>query len=164
MRGIGDNELLDTISKSKVGLIASLNEGSCVAVAEMLYCNLPVALFKDAIVGSKKFINLKTGILLTKSNFQKQIEQFIENYTRYTPREWMIKSKQCCFESTKILNECIKANQMETGQRWSKDLCPHFWRPDPKYVFKNDSDNFENEYQKFHKEYGIELRIPGGEL
>ncbi|MEI9811573.1 MAG: glycosyltransferase [Acidobacteriota bacterium] len=54
---VTDAVVVDTLRRSKISLILSMQEGSCVAVAEALIANTPTGVMEDAIVGSKAFIS-----------------------------------------------------------------------------------------------------------
>ena len=84
--GLPDDEMISAMRSAKVGFIPSLNEGSCVAVMELLFCDIPVALFDEAIIGSKVFLNPCTGMLLQRRHAAAQMTTFLARQKEYTPR------------------------------------------------------------------------------
>src|SRR5262249_13234194 len=58
------DEVMAGLARARTSLVFSRQEGACIAVAESLFADTPVGLFKDARIGSKAFINGRTGMLL----------------------------------------------------------------------------------------------------
>jgi glycosyltransferase involved in cell wall biosynthesis len=154
-----DNQLLESIQSAKVGFIPSMNEGSCVAVTEMLFLDVPVGLYKAAIVGSKQFIGAGTGIIIGYRDAG-ELQRFVDEYRSYSPRQIVTQNRISCFDSTVVLNERLKRSATENGTPWTTDICVHHWRPNPTYVSNSDMARFEPEIHDFKKKYGIEIKSP----
>ncbi len=158
-----DQELVPAMRSAKTGLIPSLNEGSCVAVVELMFVNVPVAMFDDAVIGSKAFINPRTGCLLHGQNPAAQMADFIARYRDYTPRQWAIDNAISCFGSTAILNSCLRRFSLDRGDSWTEDIVAHHWRPNPAYVYHEDLAPMRKLYSTFEHLYGLSLQSPAGE-
>ena len=83
--GLPDDQMIRSLRSGKVSLIFSGNEGSCVAVVESMFADVPVGLFDDAIIGSKAYINKETGFLLNVRDMSRQLESAIEMHTEFSP-------------------------------------------------------------------------------
>ncbi|HEX4385151.1 MAG TPA: glycosyltransferase, partial [Myxococcales bacterium] len=61
---LSDDDLRTSVRSARTAAIFSLIEGSCVAAAECLLLDVPLAMLANAHIGSKAFINEQTGRLL----------------------------------------------------------------------------------------------------
>ena len=86
--GLGDAEMIEALQSAKVSVIMSMREGSCVAVAESLFANVPVGLIEGANIGSRIFINNRTGCFLRPGRLAKDLTSFVERYRTYEPLKW----------------------------------------------------------------------------
>lgn len=85
---IAVEEVWHWLERSRVSLIFSRREGSCVAVAESLMAGAPVGLLKDAEIGSRAFINSETGILIdSRKRLPSQIISLLKEH-RGSVRHW----------------------------------------------------------------------------
>jgi glycosyltransferase involved in cell wall biosynthesis len=126
-----------TLCRSRVSLILSRREGSCVVVAESLFANTPVGMIEDAHVGSRSFINESTGYLFKPGDMAGQLRAFLDRAAEYSPRAWAERNISC-HRSTAFLNEAIRRHMLESGQEWTEDIAPLHWCPDPLLVFPED--------------------------
>ncbi|MGC8828866.1 MAG: glycosyltransferase [Verrucomicrobiia bacterium] len=155
MESPADTAVFDALARSKVSVILSMREGSCVAVTESLFADTPVALFKDAEVGSRIFINNKTGVFLEHNNVGTQLTEFINSADRYTPRQWAMENKIHCFESSSILNRVIRDYCKKIGEEWSLDIAAFHWRPFPAPIFEDDRKRLQQERRRIKEKFGI---------
>ena len=63
---------------ARTSIILSKREGSCVATAECLFANTPMGLLRDAHVGSKAYINERTGVLFSERTLARDLSAFLE--------------------------------------------------------------------------------------
>ena len=150
-----DSEVLNALSRSKTSVILSLREGSCVAVVESLFADTPVALFKNAEVGSRIFINNETGRFLENKDVGLQLYDFIKNANKYNPRKWAMENKIHCFESSAILNKIICNYCKSIGEDWTKDTAVFHWRPCPTLVYEQDKNLLQAERRRIKEKFGI---------
>lgn len=157
MENLADNEMIEVLQSAKVSVITSLREGSCVAVTESLFCDVPVALLEQAHIGSKCMINRSTGSLLRQGRIAEDLDDFIQHYQDYEPRKWMLENGMCCEASSRRLNDEIRKRSMQNGEPWTADLAAMHWRPIPKYMHPEEESAMSEEYSRFPQAYGVPI-------
>ncbi len=150
-----DSDVFNAISRSKTSIILSLREGSCVAVVESLFADTPVAIFKNAEVGSRIFINNETGRFLENQDVGLQLYDFIKNANKYTPRKWAMENKIHCFESSAKLNKIVCDYCKSIGEDWTKDIAVFHWRPYPTPIYEQDKILLQSERRRIKDKFGI---------
>jgi len=155
--GLPDAEMVRAMRSAKVSLMLSGTEGSCVAVVECLFADVPVGLFENAIIGSRAYINDRTGALLSPRGVGRQLTEFIAGSAQMTPRQWVLDHEISCFGSSRILNETVKERVVGWGEAWTGDLAVHHWRPNPSYVNEEDVKKYAPLYADFKTKYGCGL-------
>ena len=162
---VSEQELHDTFVRAKTSVILSRREGSCVAVVESMFANTPVAVYEDAQVGSRAFVNEHTGKLLRKDGLGAQLEEFVEASAKYEPRQWVTENGVDCIASSAVLNEALKKGALESGAEWTEDIATLRWRPDPRYYFPEDLERLMPSYVDLEQRCGIEIsRAKLGEI
>jgi hypothetical protein len=161
LEALPDREMIRALQSAKVCAIMSMGEGSCVAVAESLFANVPVGLVAGANIGSRAFINAYTGRFLRSDCLAEDLESFIREFSAYNPRRWMIENKASYVDSCRILNESLKSLARKQGRPWTTDIASMHWRPNPVFACQADRDSLRQEYLLFERRYGIgiELRV-----
>jgi hypothetical protein len=154
---VTDRQLNFNIVHSKISIILSRREGSCVAVVESIFANTPVGVYRDAEVGSRAFINQHTGRLLEHHGLGTQLSQFVQQSAGYEPRKWALENSLACRSSSKTLNEVLKQNAASDGMDWTEDIADLHWRPDPRYCETSDLDRLFSEYPDFAERFGITI-------
>lgn len=150
-----DSVVFDALARSKISVILSLREGSCVAVVESLFADTPVALFKNAEVGSRIFINNATGRFLENKDVGLQLFDFIKNANKYNPRKWAMENKIHCFESSTTLNKIIRNYCKSIGEDWTQDTAVFHWRPYPTPIYEQDKNLLQAERRRIKERFGI---------
>lgn len=146
----------DALCRARASVILSRREGSCVVVAESLFADTPVALLRDADVGSRAFINAQTGWLLQDGDLAAQLTNFIAVSERYAPRSWAL-ANISCHQSSRVLNDLVKKHLLAAGHKWTRDLAPLSWRPDPYLVRPEDRAMMRQEREDFRARFGLDL-------
>jgi glycosyltransferase involved in cell wall biosynthesis len=136
---VSDEQLHHNLTHSKVSVILSMREGSCVAVVESIMANTPVAMLHDAEIGSKEFVTPQSGRLLRHENLGRQLTEFVATSHTYEPRAWAEAEGIGCFESSITLNAALREYAHAQGQLWTQDIVPMRWRPNPQYYDPNDA-------------------------
>jgi glycosyltransferase involved in cell wall biosynthesis len=155
---VTNEEVADGLARAKISLILSRQEGSCVAVVESIFANTPVGLFRDAIVGSREFIDPQhTGRLLDHHNLAAQLSDFLEHADRYSPRQSALDEGLCCRGSSATLNRHLKESAIAAGQRWTRDIAVHHWNPDPLILDPADLEDLRADYEEIRARYGMTL-------
>ena len=117
---------------SRVAVILSKREGSCVTVIEAMLAGTPVGLIRGARVGSTRYVNEKTGVLFNSSRLGPQLAAFLERSAEYRPREWALANLTCQISTRKV--DAVLRHQSELrGLPWTRDLATQCWKPNPIY-------------------------------
>lgn len=146
---------------ARISAIFTRREGSCVAVPESLFAGSPVAMMQDAYIGSKAYINPQTGVLVRRRGLAKQLQEFLEKSSSYTPRQWAIDNISCT-KTSRRLNEMLKWWSLNSGRPWTNDIVPLCWRYVPSYVNPVDKLRLAPVVEQLSKQYGLTLEeFPG---
>jgi hypothetical protein len=151
-----NSAVLDSFCRAKTTLVLSHREGSCVAAVESMFANTPVGMFENAQIGSSVYINESTGRFLQYRNLGEQLTDFIANAHKYSPRAF-VESNFSCFQSTKTLNDTLKAHALAAGQAWTQDIAVHHWRPDPQHISTGDRGRMQPSYDDLETRFGISI-------
>ena len=142
--------------RAKTGAIFSQREGSCVAVTECFFADTPVAMMDDAHVGSKAYINGRTGVLLSPGDMHRTLSAFIEERERYEPRAWAMEHITCHTSSAR-LNEILRDHARATGRPWTRDIAPLCWRYVPSYAHPEDDARMQPAVDELRERHGVAL-------
>ena len=153
---IGIEEVTRLQCDARIATLFSRREGSCVAPVECFFADTPVAMMRDAHVGSRAYINKQTGILVGRSGLAHALEQFLDSAEQYKARDWAM-ANLTCHHSTAKLNTLLKAHAEQSGRPWTQDIAPLCWRYVPQYVNKHDEERLAPGVMNLHDRYGIEL-------
>ena len=157
---LSDAAIAEGLCRSRTSLIFSGQEGSCIAVAESLFADTPVGLFRDARVGSKAFINPSTGRLLTRRGLAAQVQDFIETSASYRPRQWAL-ANITCRHSHAVLNRHLREDAGRRGLPWTRDLLPFYQNALPRYLCAADERTAAPWYDDFARAFGVRLGAAG---
>ena len=153
-----NEEVRNLLARARVSLILSRQEGSCIAVAESLFADTPVGLLEDARVGSKAFINERTGALLKHRALGQQLADFVASASEFSPRAWALESEISCFGSTRILNDYLHREQTRQGLPWTADIAVHQWSPDPRLTRAEDRERLRPTVEYLREKLGISIQ------
>jgi glycosyltransferase involved in cell wall biosynthesis len=157
---VSEQELHNNFVRTKVSLIFSRREGSCVAVIESMFANTPVGLFEDAEIGSRVFIGPQTGRLLRHENLAAQIKDFVESSAQCQPRKWALDNGVDCVASSQKLNRILKEHTLAHGSEWTEDIATLRWRPNPQYYDPQDAERLRPCYEEIESCCGIRIDAP----
>lgn len=153
-----DDEVAQLLASAKVFCALSHKEGSFIAVAEALMAGTPVAIFADAIVGSKEYIGPETGWLLQpRQPLGPQLLACVSGASGLRPREWA-KRHIAAEVNVPRLNERMRADATQLGEDWSTDLaaflCRHF---DFEYPDPAVESAMAAEYRSLAAQHGVRI-------
>lgn len=137
---VSDEQLHYNLTHAKTSVILSMREGSCVAVVESIMANTPIGLLQDAEMGSKAFITSRSGRLLQHEHLGQQLTDFVAASHTFEPRAWAEAEGIGCLESSAKLNAALREYAHEQGQRWTQNIVPMRWRPNPQYYDPKDAE------------------------
>lgn len=160
----GDQDALrNFLERARLMCALSNREGSYVGVAEALMANTPVAMFSNAMVGTKAYINPETGFLLDPARpLGTQLLHALEVAPTLRPRDWMVPNASAQTNCHK-LNVQIKQDYLAGGRDWSVDIprfhCVRF------EIFLDGAAStsggiFAEEYARLERDFGIRFKRP----
>ncbi len=152
----GYREVTQALCQAKASLILSKREGSCVVVTESMFADTPMGLLRGAEIGSRVYINDQTGRFFDEANLDRQLMDFLATLDRYEPRRWAEANISCVHSSAK-LNTVLKEHALSHGRRWTMDLAPMQWAPDPKLLHDADRERLRSERDAIKERYGLEV-------
>lgn len=156
--GPPDEVVSDLLSRAKIFLALSAKEGSYISIAESLFSGTPVGVYRDAVIGSKDYINEHTGTLLdSREPLAPQIESFLDRAKSYSPQAWAIANISARVNGAR-LNELLRAQATNDGGPWSRDIAPFYCRHfDFFYERADDEAAFSPIYGRFERDYGVRI-------
>jgi glycosyltransferase involved in cell wall biosynthesis len=153
-------ELQGLMARARTTLVLSRREGSCVVVVESMFANTPVAIYNDAEMGSRVFVNEHTGRLLQHGHLAAQLKDFVRSSDQYEPRKWVMDHGVDCVASTQTLNRILKQDSVDNGLEWTEDIAALRWCPDPQYYQAQDADRLRPSYEEIESHCGIRIAAP----
>lgn len=146
----------DLLCRSRVSLLFSYREGSCVAPVESMFANTPVGMMRGCHVGSAAYINSATGVMLERRNLAHQLTAFLERSASFDARTWAL-ANVSCHRSSERLNVILREYALSAGQPWTTDIAPLCWRYVPSYVHSADETRLAPAVAALQDELGVEL-------
>ena len=144
--------------RARATTVFSVREGSCLAVAESMFAGAPVALLTNATIGSKAFINDRTGRLIDPAEASTQLRKFIESADRYSPREWALENISCHVSSER-LNGILRDAALQRYEDWTQDIATLCRHPVPRLFRESDHQRLASEYVRVKDEIGVEFPL-----
>jgi glycosyltransferase involved in cell wall biosynthesis len=142
---------------AKISVILSRREGSCVAVAESLFADTPVAMSRQAHIGSRRYINARTGMLIDERHVANGLSELLERREEYRPREWAVENISARQTSVR-LNDALRDYSRRTGRPWTTDITPMCWRHSPEYLRDADERRMQGAVDRLQRDHGIVFR------
>ncbi len=149
-------EVAEVFDRAKISIILSKREGSCVVVAESMFANTPVGVLDGATLGSRTFINDRTGRLLRDGNLAGQLIDLHATSDGLDPRSWAVENI-ACQRSSQVLNDALRNLASQRGEAWTQDIFPMCWRPDPRLLHAADRAAIEPARQALRARWGLEI-------
>lgn len=148
-------QISEYLSRAKTTAIFSKREGSCVVIAESIAANTPTAVFADAEIGSKAFINEHTGILLDDKGLCDQLFRFIAQSEQFNPKQWLLDSRNDCKGSAVYLNEKLRDWHLRRNRPWTQDIFVMERSPLAKISKPNEQQQMLAEQARIEREFGL---------
>jgi|GEM_PF-828271 len=116
--------VVDHLCRAKLVLGLSGREGSYVSLAEALFADAAVAVFANAHIGTKNYINPRTGFLLQPDlPLASQIMQCLGVVETLSPRDWAVKNISAQVNVMR-LNKLLAHKAKVEGTPWQFDCDP----------------------------------------
>ncbi|MCI0685075.1 MAG: glycosyltransferase [Gemmataceae bacterium] len=141
---------------SRASVILSRREGSCVVVAESMFADAPVAVLDNAELGSRAFINDRTGMFVREDDLAEQLADLVAHADCFAPRAWA-EANISCWRSSAKLNGIVKEHAVKHGRSWTQDLAPLQWCPDPQLVRGEDRAWAAAERRSIAERFGVTI-------
>jgi glycosyltransferase involved in cell wall biosynthesis len=129
--------VMDVTCRSRVSILLSLKEGSNRAIAEGIFCNVPVIVLSNHVGGIKKNVVSQTGLLAKERNLESAIAHLL--HSSINPREWGMKYISC-FESSTKLNAILRDHALRKGRPWTQDIAGRSNSPESTYIYASDAE------------------------
>jgi glycosyltransferase involved in cell wall biosynthesis len=111
----------DHLCRAKLVLGLSGREGSYVSLAEALFADAAVAVFANAHIGTKNYINPQTGFLLQPDvDLARQIRECLKKVGTLAPRAWAIANISAQVNVNK-LNALLKHDAVMSNNKWTNN-------------------------------------------
>lgn len=147
-------EVMKITCQSRIGILLSLKEGSNRALAEQMFCNLPVILLENHVGGIRKNVVSETGMIIYEDRLSSGIIKMLASSTCFTPRSWACKNISCLISTAK-LNAFLKSNAFQQGNTWTHDIVVRTNSPESKYYYNEDEirmRHFNEDLKSYVKE------------
>jgi glycosyltransferase involved in cell wall biosynthesis len=155
-----DQQVADLLARSRMFCAMSYKEGSFVAVAESLVAGTPVGMFSDATIGTKQFINEKTGFLFARNEpLGPQLESALERCAGLKPREWACR-EIVAEQSILKFNRAMRAHSLRLGAPWTHDGFGVYSRNFTfGYLNRTDELAMSQCYAELAENHGLRVRL-----
>jgi hypothetical protein len=130
------------VSASRCSILLSLKEGANRALAESMFCNVPVILLEEHVGGIRKNVVPESGMTVRESELSKGIELMLNGAIPRSPRQWALQNISCV-RSTRILNDHLVIVSKAQGERWSRDIVVRCNSPESTYYDERDALELE---------------------
>ncbi len=120
----GQETISSLLARSRLFCATSSKEGSFIAVAEALMSGTPVAMYRDAVIGTRRYINDHTGFLLDhRAPLGPQLRRALDMAPSLDPRGWA--SREISAEANvPRLNAELRQLGLVSGEAWTQDIVP----------------------------------------
>jgi hypothetical protein len=139
------------LAQCKIGVQISLHENGCRSIYELLRSNLPCVISTSMAGVNPAIINSQTGIAAPDRDLARAISKVLQERERFAPRAWFL-SHSGSANSSRMLNDQLKAIFLERGYLWQEDIVPLASSGANRYV-----DNLH--YERFRPEFEALLKI-----
>ena len=153
-------KIAELLCRSKLLLGLSAHEGTYTSVAEGIMAGAAAAVYENAEVGTKDYINPRTGFLLNhRLPLSDQICTCLAECQQCNPAKWArenIASRINCDR----LNQQLRSQSLSDGCPWTHDIAPFYARR--LQLYYEDPTIFHRlaeEYETFQERYGISIDV-----
>lgn len=134
-------QVMEITCRSRVSILLSLKEGSNRAIAESIFCNIPVLVLASHVGGIRKNIVPETGLLTEEKDLAYSIDRLLERNLH--PREWGLEHISC-LKSTEKLNLILREYALRRGRPWTQDIAVRSNSPESKYRYAKDAERLSS--------------------
>ncbi len=121
-----NQEIVDFLARAKLVLGLSGREGSYVSLAEALFAGAAVGVYANAHIGTKSYINPRTGFLYQNDvPLYKQIQQSLDVIETLNPRGWAVENISAHINLQR-LNDLMRFKKHKASIPWTVDCSPFY--------------------------------------
>lgn len=142
---ISFDRVMEVHTQSRAAALLSLKEGSNRALAEAMFCDVPVILLDQHWGGISKNVVPETGIITAEQNLPAAICEILDGRRTFSPRRWATEHISCVV-STGRLNTFLAGLAVERGEPWTRDILVHSNSPECTYWDPAESALLDDEY------------------
>jgi hypothetical protein len=128
--------VMDLTCRARVSILLSLKEGSNRAIAESIFCNVPVIVLSNHVGGIVKNVRPETGLLVREDQLEDAVERLL--HANLNPRRWGLENVSHT-RSTEKLNAVLRADALQRGEPWTRDIVARSNSPESKYANVEDA-------------------------
>ena len=156
-----DAVVADLLARARMFLALSAREGSYISMAEALFSDTPVGVYRNAVIGSKDYVNEHTGVQFDPGRpLAPQLLRMLEESSRFTPRAWATAHIAASVNSRR-LDELLRARAAARGEAWTREVPPFYCRHfDFHYEHDADAARLAPTYREFEQEFGVAVTRP----
>jgi glycosyltransferase involved in cell wall biosynthesis len=130
------NQVMDVTCRSRVSILLSLKEAGNRAIAESIFCNVPVIVLRSLVGGIVKHVGPDTGIVTEERDLESAVEYLIGS--NMEPRDWALEHISCLRSSTR-LSDVLREHSLSQGFPWSTDIAVRCNSPECGYFDPSDA-------------------------
>jgi glycosyltransferase involved in cell wall biosynthesis len=152
-----DNRVAELLQTAKVVCALSQREGAYIAVAEAMMSGARVAMFSDAAIGTRDFLNQVTGVLLDQDQLLgPQLLRSLNVESHEAISDWA-RRNIAAEVSAASLNEKLHTRSQQTGMTWTQDITPFYCKNFRFHQTGAESSILHAERVSLAEEYGLNL-------
>ncbi len=130
-------KVMEVVCSSRCCVLLSLKEGANRALAESMFCDVPVVLLAEYIGGAEKNVGPQTGLVVPERQLAQSLERVIAGKLPFKPRQWALENISCVV-STAALNRRLRNVAEHEGETWTQDIVVRSNSPESKYFEPSD--------------------------
>jgi hypothetical protein len=135
------------LAQCRIGVQISLHENGCRSIYEFLRSNLPCVISTSMAGVNPAIINAQTGIAAPDRDLARAISTALQQRARFRPRNWFL-THSGSTNSSRMLNEQLKAVFLERGYLWQEDIVPLGSSGASRYVDHSHYERFRPEFEE----------------
>ncbi len=129
--------VMDVVCSSRCCILLSLKEGANRALAESMFCDVPVLLLEEYVGGGQKNVVPETGMIVPERSLAESLDQLVSGDLAFSPRKWALENISCVV-STSNLNRKLREVAVQDGEVWTRNIAVRANSPESRYLDKAD--------------------------
>jgi len=147
------------LAQCKIGVQISLHENGCRSIYEFLRSDLPCVIATSMAGVNPAIINPQTGIAAADRDLARAIATALERRESFRPRNWFLTHSGSA-NSSRMLNEQLKAIFRECGYGWRADIVPLGSSGASRYVDKAHYARFRPQFEELLQIFRQQAHLP----